>query len=31
MDRIGYLKWQEDLKKFHIKATTDILKKKAGS
>jgi len=27
MDRVGYLKWREDLKKFHAKTTADILKK----
>ena len=27
MDRVGYLKWREDLKKFHAKMTTEILKK----
>ena len=27
MDRVGYLKWREDLKKFHAKMTAEILKK----
>ena len=27
MDRVGYLKWREDLKKFHAIMTADILKK----
>lgn len=27
MDRIGYLKWRETLKKMHAEITTDILKK----
>ena len=27
MDRIGYLKWREDLKKFHAKTTAEILAK----
>ena len=27
MDRVGYLKWREDLKKFHAKLTAEILKK----
>ncbi len=27
MDRIGYLKWREDLKKFHAKMTGEILEK----
>ncbi|OYX84044.1 MAG: hypothetical protein B7Y83_09480 [Flavobacteriales bacterium 32-34-25] len=27
MDRVGYLKWREDLKKFHAKTTTAILEK----
>ena len=27
MDRVGYLKWREDLKKFHSKMTAEILKK----
>ena len=27
MDRVGYLKWREDLKKFHAKTTAEILKK----
>lgn len=27
MDRVGYLKWREDLKKFHAKTTTEILTK----
>jgi hypothetical protein len=27
MDRIGYLKWREDLKKFHAKMTSEILTK----
>jgi hypothetical protein len=27
MDRIGYLKWREDLKKFHAKTTAVILEK----
>jgi hypothetical protein len=27
MDRLGYLKWREDLKKFHAKTTAAILKK----
>jgi len=27
MDRVGYLKWREDLKKFHAKTTADILAK----
>ena len=27
MDRIGYLKWREDLKKFHSKTTAEILEK----
>jgi hypothetical protein len=27
MDRVGYLKWREDLKKFHAKTTGEILKK----
>lgn len=27
MDRVGYLKWREDLKKFHAKMTSEILKK----
>jgi hypothetical protein len=26
MDRVGYLKWREDLKKFHAKTTASILK-----
>lgn len=25
MDRVGYLKWREDLKKFHAKTTAEIL------
>jgi hypothetical protein len=25
MDRVGYLKWREDLKKFHAQTTADIL------
>lgn len=25
MDRVGYLKWREDLKKFHAQTTTEIL------
>ncbi|MFV8369053.1 DUF4202 domain-containing protein [Flavobacterium sp. LB2R40] len=29
MDRVGYLKWREDLKKFHA-STTAIILKKAG-
>jgi hypothetical protein len=29
MDRVGYLKWREDLKKFHAK-TTAVLLEKAG-
>lgn len=29
MDRIGYLKWREDLKKFHAKTTAAILEKAA--
>lgn len=27
MDRVGYLKWREDLKKFHAKLTAEILVK----
>jgi hypothetical protein len=27
MDRVGYLKWREELKKFHAKTTAAILKK----
>lgn len=27
MDRVGYLKWREDLKKFHSKTTASILEK----
>ena len=27
MDRVGYLKWREDLKKFHAKLTAEILEK----
>lgn len=27
MDRVGYLKWREDLKKFHAKITAEILDK----
>jgi hypothetical protein len=27
MDRVGYLKWREDLKKFHAKTTAEILAK----
>lgn len=27
MDRVGYLKWREDLKKFHANMTSEILKK----
>ena len=27
MDRVGYLKWREDLKKFHAATTAEILKK----
>lgn len=27
MDRIGYLKWREELKKFHAKTTAEILQK----
>jgi hypothetical protein len=27
MDRVGYLKWREDLKKFHAKTTGEILTK----
>lgn len=27
MDRVGYLKWREDLKKFHAKITAEILEK----
>ncbi len=27
MDRVGYLKWREDLKKFHAKTTCEILDK----
>jgi hypothetical protein len=27
MDRVGYLKWREDLKKFHASTTAEILKK----
>ena len=27
MDRVGYLKWREDLKKFHAKMTAGILEK----
>jgi hypothetical protein len=27
MDRVGYLKWREDLKKFHAKTTAVILEK----
>jgi len=27
MDRVGYLKWREDLKKFHAKMTSEILEK----
>jgi hypothetical protein len=27
MDRVGYLKWREDLKKFHAKTTGEILEK----
>lgn len=29
MDRIGYLKWREDLKKFHAQTTAEILTKAA--
>lgn len=29
MDRVGYLKWREDLKKFHSETTAAILKKVA--
>ncbi len=31
MDRIGYLKWREDLKKFHAKTTASILEKEGYS
>ena len=31
MDRVGYLKWREDLKKFHAQNTTVILEKAAYS
>ena len=31
MDRVGYLKWREDLKKFHAKTTADILVKSGYS
>lgn len=27
MDRVGYLRWREDLKKFHAKTTAEILEK----
>lgn len=27
MDRVGYLKWREDLKKFHAQTTAEILEK----
>ncbi|RTY76022.1 DUF4202 domain-containing protein [Flavobacterium sp. LS1R10] len=27
MDRVGYLKWREDLKKFHAETTAEILEK----
>jgi hypothetical protein len=27
MDRVGYLKWREELKKFHAKTTAEILEK----
>jgi hypothetical protein len=27
IDRVGYLKWREDLKKFHAKTTAEILEK----
>ena len=27
MDRVGYLKWREELKKFHAQTTAEILKK----
>ena len=27
MDRVGYLKWREDLKKFHAKTTASLLEK----
>ncbi|MBK0368552.1 DUF4202 domain-containing protein [Flavobacterium agrisoli] len=27
MDRVGYLKWREELKKFHAKTTSEILEK----
>ncbi|MBP4138568.1 DUF4202 domain-containing protein [Flavobacterium geliluteum] len=27
MDRVGYLRWREDLKKFHAKTTSEILEK----
>lgn len=27
MDRVGYLKWREELKKFHAKTTAEILRK----
>ena len=27
MDRVGYLKWREDLKKFHAQTTSEILEK----
>jgi hypothetical protein len=29
MDRVGYLRWREDLKKFHAKTTATILEKAA--
>lgn len=31
MDRVGYLKWREDLKKFHAKTTASILEKEGYS
>lgn len=31
MDRVGYLKWREDLKKFHAKTTASILEKSGYS
>ena len=31
MDRVGYLKWREDLKKFHAQTTAEILEKEGYS
>ncbi|KDN56164.1 hypothetical protein FEM21_07160 [Flavobacterium seoulense] len=31
MDRVGYLKWREELKKFHAKTTAEILAKSGYS